>query len=195
MGLDDGSGGHAGGTNVGGGSGTAGVGGGASIAILSTLELKHPGCERQSVARMQCQLSRGGIYVLVESEADEDDAVMGIMGVRFEGLTPALKSTPSGGYVSTGWPGCIPPISSNGAPEPCELELESIVRGEPREVPAASGGTAGTQIVEEESRVRLRVSCPGGLYSPGSDDVNAFVVQLVPSEFALEAEDCVVLEE
>lgn len=78
--------------------------------------------------------------------------------------------------------------SSDYTPDPCEVELLALERG----TVETTGAAGATSEIEVGSRVRLRVMCPDGLYSPSGDDYGARHYDITPSEFVLEAHDCTV---
>ena len=169
-----------------------GSGGGRFVPLLESLGVEEFSCSATRVDGTSCQFIDNGVTVNVSYRPEQSGADPALMSVHFSGMARGLGSTPDVGDVRLKAGGCFDGVSSRGAPEPCELELQGIVRGEPEEMADGSGGS--TTIVEVGSRVRVRVSCPGGLYYPGTDDVGPFVRHIVPSEFALEAQDCVVVE-
>lgn len=176
-----------------------GTGGSKSVALLTRLDADGRNCSALVAESMDCEFSSGRVSIYARRTFD---AVVGsdlLMVVDFDGMMPGTQATTETGYrerfVGIAHAGCFMGESTYRAPKPCEVELQGIQRGERQELSTGSGGAPGVTVVEVGSRVRLRVSCPDGLYHPGSDDVNAFYVPLVPSEFALEAQDCVVVDE
>gem|GEM_PF-2120957 len=169
-----------------------GSGGSKPVALLANLRAEGLNCAAERIAAMSCQFVDDGVMVHVKREPSGGDPYL--MSVFFGGLAPAQGTTPASGEVRISG-ACFIGVSSARAPDPCELELQGIERGEPGETLIGSGGAPGLQTVELGSRVRIRVSCPDGLNYPGTDDVNAYYIPIVPSEFALEAQDCVVVDD
>jgi hypothetical protein len=180
--------GGSGGTLASGGAGSGGapVGGyNNPDGTLHTLECKPAGPMTQwTVREVTCSVFPDHIEMYVGSEGND---WYGLLHVVVEGLEPGVHLTEYGGEATSVRTGeCLGPTSA-ASPDPCEVELMVIERGEP-----AAGGAGGTTL-ETGSRVRLRVSCPDGLYVPPSDDVGASPRDLVPAEFELEAHDCSVM--
>lgn len=169
-----------------------GSGGARTVPLLESLDVEELTCGPERVDAMSCRILDDGIMINVTYAPAQPIAEPYLMTVEFNGFNRGGGLTPTAGSVRL-MPGCFGAVSSIGAPEPCELELQGIQRGEPEERSAGSGGAASI-VVEGGSRVRVRVSCPDGLYYPGTDDVGPFVRHITPSEFALEAQDCVVVE-
>lgn len=172
-----------------------GSGGSKPVALLSSLDVEGLNCDAQRVAGMTCRFENGGVLIVAERESEPTDAIRGLLGAFFQGTARGTGLTPAAGYVGSGSLSCFMGASTVGAPGPCELELQGIERGEAQEMPTGSGGAVSMQTIEVGSRVRMRVSCPDGLYYPGTDDVPAYDVPIAPGEFALEAQDCVVVDE
>lgn len=196
-----------GGTSASGGTENAGGTGGSSSGGTNgpdgTLQMLE--CQRGqsqngwTVQSTTCWLSADGISLWARTEYDETSfpGDYPLVAVALSGLEPGVRLTDYGGTMT--WiPGNHGPNSATlGAifcsgpssvytPDPCEIELLTLERGE-----VQAGGAGGT-AVEEGSRVRLRVACPDGLYAPGGDDYGPTLVELIPEEFELEARDCIV---
>lgn len=169
-----------------------GSGGAQAVPLLESLDIEELSCGPERVEAMSCRFLDDGIMINVTYSPGQPVAEPYLMTVQFSGFIRGSGLTPTAGSVRL-MPGCFGAVSTTGAPEPCELELQGIQRGEPEERSTGSGG-ATSVVVEVGSRVRVRVSCPDGLYYPGTDDVNPFVRHIIPNEFALEAQDCVVVE-
>ena len=165
---------------------------------LQTLECQPGRIESQwEVRETTCNLFVDHVELAVGHTAE---SVFSLLRVAFDGLQLGTHLTEYGGsmvrgeatwgpnHVRLGSDICSG-ASSAYTPDPCEIELLALERGE-----VQAGGAGGT-AVEEGSRVRLRVACPDGLYAPGGDDYGPTLVELVPEEFELEARDCIVLVE
>ena len=149
------------------------------------------------VGGVTCTLYPDHMQMQVKQEGDASRLLF-VVGIG--GLTPGLRLTEYGGsmmhwaaelgenYVQFVSDVCYGPASSY-TPDPCEIELLALDRGE------VEVGGAGGAAVEIGSRVRMRIACPNGLYSPGADDYNASVRKIIPAEFELEARDCTLAED
>lgn len=166
--------------------------GGTSTALLEILDVEGRNCPSQRVSDVTCEFIDDGIRIVVIRQHEPNDPIKSLMSVLFHGTSRRTGTTPDAGQVKSSSLDCFFGASTVSAPDPCELELQGIERGVPEQRSAASGGSGSDAIVEVGSRVRVRVSCPSGLYYSGTDDVNAFAVPITPSEFALEARDCVL---
>lgn len=195
--------GGAGGVQSSGGADTSGGGaghsGGESTSNQTLRSLECEGIARGPwvVVSSECMLIEDVMSVFVRGEPGSPE---GLVRVTLGGLEAGTRLTEYGGSmfrheavwgqnsVSLGSEVCFGP-SSVYTPDPCEIELLALERGE-----VQAGGAGGT-AVEEGSRVRLRVACPDGLYAPGGDDYGPTLVELIPEEFELEARDCIVAME
>lgn len=205
-GADGGSGGHGtGGVPASGGVGNSGGSGGTSSGgmnhpdgTLRTLACMPGGLDRQwEVGETSCSLSADHLELAV---GHTGETVFSLLRVGFGGQQLGTHFTEYGGSmirgevtwgpnsVRLGGDICFGPASVY-TPDPCEIELLALDRGE-----VQAGGAGGTRV-EEGSRVRLRVACPDGLYAPGGDDYGPTLVELIPEEFELEARDCYVAAE
>lgn len=170
---------------------------------LQTLECQRgQNSNEWTVQSTACWLSADGISLWARTEYDETSfpGDYPLVAVALSGLETGVRLTDYGGTmvwspgnhgpnsVTLGAIFCSGP-SSAYTPDPCEIELLALERGE-----VQAGGAGGT-AVEEGSRVRLRVACPDGLYAPGGDDYGPTLVELIPEEFELEAWDCSVAVE
>jgi hypothetical protein len=176
-----------------------GSGGSKPVALLRSLDAQGRNCSPVTVESMDCAFSSGGVSVFVRREFNAAEGTDVLMVVAFDGMMRGTQTTTATGYLDR-YVGiteyrCFSAVSTYMAPEPCEVELQGIQRGERQDQPLGTGGTASAAVRELGSRVRIRVSCPDGLYYPGTDDVNAYYIPIVPSEFALEAQDCVVVDD
>jgi hypothetical protein len=194
-----GSGGSGGTTPSAGGSGSGGVPEGGfnnPDGTLNTLECVE-GRQQWPVGGAACSLSSDQVGMQVYRE---NDAVRLLLGVGTGGLAPGIRFTEYGGsmmqwqaeqgenYVQFS-PAVCYGAASFYTPDPCEIELVALDRGE-----VEAGGSGGAAI-ERGSRVRMRIACPSGLYSPGGDDYGPSLREIIPSEFELEARDCILVED
>lgn len=170
-----------------------GIGGSESVPLLTRLDAEGRDCPALVVESMDCQLSSTGVTIYARRSFDSFEGTDLLLLAAYDGMMPGTQMTSEAGYleryVGIGVHRCYMAVSTYMASDPCELELQGIQRGEP----SAENG-AGSAIVEVGSRVRMRVSCPHGLYYPGSLEGPRFTIPITPSEFALEAQDCVVVE-
>lgn len=168
-----------------------GMSGAPSVAVLESLQIEGLDCEVQEVSNMTCQFIPDGVHVDVGRKHEPDSVFTRLLSVLYADTVPGTGRTPDDGYVEVRQLDCFSgALSTLGQTEPCELELEEIERGAPATRPTESGGSIP---FEAGSRVRLRVSCPGGIYSRGNEDIGPLYVSLVPQEFVLEAQDCMTI--
>ncbi len=143
--------------------------------------------EELEVVSTDCRMGSAGVTILARQAYDEDEQSDLLLQVSFDGTSPSKQQTSDLGYPSLVRLGpwkCFQRASSAHSPDPCEIALIALDRGA-----WDMSGTGGAQTAIG-SRVRMRVSCPDGLYVPGADDVSPRVVPLSPSDFELEARDC-----
>jgi hypothetical protein len=161
------------------------MGGETSVAqVLESLRIEGPDCEVEQVTSVACDFVAGGVDIVVGRKHDPDSVLTTLLDVFFAEAAEGTGTTPDVGYVEVSQLECFPGATSQYSFEPCELELQELERGVARE--SESGVT-----VEVGSRVRVRVSCPEGLYSLGNDEeYGSHSTSIAPAEFILEAQDC-----